>query len=428
MRSLSAALLLLVGGAGAGITSPFRRANTARSLSTYTGEPATTLCEAPGCAEQVHIALGGPGEMVVCFVTPSDTAPSSVTYWGPSAAEELVAVGSGQAYSQLLFLERELFYPAMGKPGATEQQWLSLEDTSAWAADRDYPYEKLRVNKAPDSIPEDPQKYRGYRTLGAYNNPHMYYNSPVVHTVTLTNLSASTTYGYRVSNDSSRSFAFTMPPDGGAQAYPLLIGMFSDVGQTAVSNASLSLLRSIMGAAEPYAGVVLLAGDLSYADGYFSRWDSYGRLAEPLASEVPILTTGGNHEVGDSESWVSYIARYPMPYRSSGSLSNLWWSRDVGPAHVIALCSYAATGADSLQYRWLLRDLAKVDRTKTPWLIVMMHAPWYNSNSGHRGEAELMRRDMETALYTARVDLVLSGHVHAYERTHAVHLEIAVYL
>ena len=41
-----------------------------------------------------------------------------------------------------------------------------------------------------------------------------------------------------------------------------------------------------------------------------------------------------------------------------------------------------------------------------------MHAPWYNSNSGHYGEAVLMLSDMEDILYEAGVDLVISGHVH----------------
>ena len=109
-------------------------------------------------------------------------------------------------------------------------------------------------------------------------------------------------------------------------------------------------------------------------------------------------------------------ARYPMPSESSGSVSNLWWSRDIGPVHIIALCSYAATAAGSLQYEWLASDLAAVDRQSTPWLLVMMHAPWYNSNSGHIAEAELMRRDMEPLLFQYGVDVVLSGHVHAYER------------
>ena len=166
---------------------------------------------------------------------------------------------------------------------------------------------------------------------------------------------------------------------------------------------------------------VLLAGDLSYADGYYSRWDTYGRMMEPLASTVPVMTTGGNHEFSTAEAWVSYNARYPMPHVASGSHSNLWWSRPIGPIFVVALCSYAATDTMSLQQRWLRRTLATIDRTVTPWVVAMMHAPWYNSNVGHVGEAELMRRDMEGLLYEARVDVVLSGHVHAYERTHAIY-------
>lgn len=31
-----------------------------------------------------------------------------------------------------------------------------------------------------------------------------------------------------------------------------------------------------------------------------------------------------------------------------------------------------------LQYQWLAADLASVNRTETPWLIVTFHAPWYD--------------------------------------------------
>jgi len=146
-----------------------------------------------------------------------------------------------------------------------------------------------------------------------------------------------------------------------------------------VSLANAELLRTRL---QGSGSLVLLAGDLSYADGFYSRWDSYARLMQPLAATVPVMSCGGNHEVGTAEAWVSYNTRYPMPYRSSGSPSNLWWSRAVGPLHLISLSSYAATEAGSLQHAWLVRDLAAVDRAATPWLVVMMHAPWYNSNSG----------------------------------------------
>jgi hypothetical protein len=40
------------------------------------------------------------------------------------------------------------------------------------------------------------------------------------------------------------------------------------------------------------------------------------------------------------------------------------------------LGSYVEYGEDSEQYKWLVQDLAGVDRGRTPWVIVGMHAPW----------------------------------------------------
>lgn len=58
-----------------------------------------------------------------------------------------------------------------------------------------------------------------------------------------------------------------------------------------------------------------------------------------------------------------------------------------------------------------------MDRERTPWLIVLVHVPWYNSNEAHQGEGDGMMAAMESLLYAASVDIVLAGHVHAYERT-----------
>lgn len=62
-----------------------------------------------------------------------------------------------------------------------------------------------------------------------------------------------------------------------------------------------------------------------------------------------------------------------------------------------------------------------VDRKRTPWLIVLFHVPWYNSNNAHHGEGDRMMATMEPLLYDASVDMVLAGHVHAYERTVCVY-------
>ncbi len=66
---------------------------------------------------------------------------------------------------------------------------------------------------------------------------------------------------------------------------------------------------------------------------------------------------------------------------------------------------------------FLLNELASVNRTLTPWLIVLIHSPWYNSNTYHYLEGETVRVEFEAFLNEYQVDVVFSGHVHAYERT-----------
>lgn len=86
------------------------------------------------------------------------------------------------------------------------------------------------------------------------------------------------------------------------------------------------------------------------------------------------------------------------------------------------LCSYADFGNGSLQSEWLRKDLLKIDRAKTPWVLAVWHTPWYTSNHHHpMTEGAAMRESMETMMMEAGVDLVFNGHVHAYERTKPVY-------
>lgn len=169
--------------------------------------------------------------------------------------------------------------------------------------------------------------------------------------------------------------------------------------------------------------MLLLAGDLSYADLDQPLWDSFARLVEPLASSRPWMVTEGNHEIEtvpliEPAPFKPYNARYHMPYEESASPSNLFYSFDTagGAIHALMLGSYADFSAASEQFKWLQADLAGLDRSKASWLFAIIHAPWYNSNEAHQGEGEGMRKAMEETLYAAGVDAVFAGHVHAYER------------
>ena len=73
------------------------------------------------------------------------------------------------------------------------------------------------------------------------------------------------------------------------------------------------------------------------------------------------------------------------------------------------------------QYKWLANELLKVNRTETPWLIVLIHCPIYNSYIHHYMEGETMRVMYEAWFVEYKIDVVFAGHVHAYERSVSVY-------
>ncbi|GAB2272196.1 Purple acid phosphatase 22 [Dionaea muscipula] len=255
-----------------------------------------------------------------------------------------------------------------------------------------------------------PGKYEASATGDSLRYEYFFYTSGEIHHVVIGPLKPSTTYYYRCSRVAPE-FSFRTPPAN----LPIEFVVVGDLGQTEWTNSTLEHVQQ-----KDY-DVLLVPGDLSYADTEQPLWDSFGRLVEPLASQRPWMVTEGNHEVESflffyPKGFKSYNARWVMPYKESGSTSNLYYSFDVAETHVIMLGSYTDYKEGSKQYTWLQADLAKINRRKTPWIFVLLHTPWYNSNEAHKGEGEEMRKAMEELLYNARVDVVFVGHVHAYER------------
>lgn len=285
--------------------------------------------------------------------------------------------------------------------------------------------EKMQEHGSPGerySFLLDPSAYYPVNTTcqGSHNytNPDCYYTSPEIHSVTLTDLTADEVYEFQVSGD-TMTFKFNTGPAVGA-GNPNKFAIIGDLGQTENSSHTVAAIAKALDAMQ--VDTVILAGDISYADGYAPKWDSWGRMFEYVFANVKTAYVGGNHEVASGgENWVNYKFRYPNQYVGAGSDSFLWYSYEQGNAHMVMLCSYAATGPTSAQYKWLEADLAKIDRTKTPWVIAVWHTPWYTSNAHHpMTEGAMMKDDMEDLMLKYEINVVISGHVHAYERTHPV--------
>ncbi|KAJ4705188.1 Purple acid phosphatase [Melia azedarach] len=253
-------------------------------------------------------------------------------------------------------------------------------------------------------------KYNATATGEHTSYRFFFYHSGKIHHVKIGPLEPGTVYYYRCGGHGPE-FSFKTPP----ASFPIEFAVVGDLGQTEWTASTLEHVGS-----KDY-DVFLLPGDLSYADFHQPLWDSFGRLVEPYASRRPWMVTEGNHEIERipiiyPRGFKAYNSRWRMPHEESGSSSNLYYSFDVAGTHVIMLGSYTDFDSHSAQYKWLEADLAKIDRKTTPWIFVLLHVPWYNTNNAHQGERESMRKSMEHLLYKARVDVVFAGHVHAYER------------
>ncbi|XP_008796614.1 purple acid phosphatase 2-like [Phoenix dactylifera] len=261
---------------------------------------------------------------------------------------------------------------------------------------------------------------------GKYTRYKFYnYTSGYIHHCTLRNLKHDTKYYYALGiGHTLRQFWFRTPPKVGPDV-PYTFGLIGDLGQTFDSNRTLSHYES-----NPKAQAVLYVGDLSYADNHpihdNVRWDTWGRFVERSVAYQPWIWAAGNHEIdfapeiGENEPFKPYRHRYHVPYKASGSTSPFWYSIKRASAYIIVLSSYSAYGKYTPQYKWLEQELPKVNRRETPWLIVLVHSPWYNSYNYHYMEGETMRVMFEPWLVQYKVDVVFSGHVHAYERSYRI--------
>ncbi|CAA0836965.1 Purple acid phosphatase 18 [Striga hermonthica] len=258
-----------------------------------------------------------------------------------------------------------------------------------------------------------PNNYR-WTAQGQYTSySYFLYSSGKIHHTVIGPLEDDTLYFYRCGGEGPE-FQLKTPP----AKFPVTFAVAGDLGQTEWTKSTLDHIQQCK------YDVHLLPGDLSYADYMQHKWDTFGELVQPLASERPWMVTQGNHEKENIpflvDGFVSYNSRWRMPYEESNSSSNLYYSFDVAGVHIVMLGSYTDYDEYSDQYGWLKADLSKVDRKMTPWILVLFHVPWYNSNAAHQGEGDDMMTAMEPLLYAAGVDVVFAGHVHAYERSKRV--------
>jgi acid phosphatase type 7 len=153
-------------------------------------------------------------------------------------------------------------------------------------------------------------------------------------------------------------------------------------------------------------GVVVTLGDNVYPSGtdreFRQCYDrSWGRHLDRTRPSV------GNHEykTRDASGYFNYFGERAGP-RGKG-----WYSFDHEGWHLIALNSDEPMQRGTEQYRWLVEDLRRNQRTRCT-LAYFHHPRW--SSGKHGGKERVI--DAYRALYDGGADVLLTGHDHHYER------------
>ena len=261
------------------------------------------------------------------------------------------------------------------------------------------------------------------------------------HEVLIDGLNSKTKYYYAIGNkdkvlagDEREYYFKTAPEIGERGSYRAWV-----LGDCGTGN---STARDVRDAFYDYVGdghtdMILLTGDNAYPDGTDSDYqnaifeDMYN---DKLINSV-VWASPGNHDYdngytdGDEETGPYYdIFSFPRNAEAGGvaSGSEAFYSYDYGNMHFISLDSDdVSRDLDGPMLTWLKNDLAA---TNQEWIIVFFHHPPYTKGSHDSddtgdsgGRMRDMRENVIPILENYKVDLVLSGHSHSYERSHMAH-------
>ena len=232
----------------------------------------------------------------------------------------------------------------------------------------------------------------------------------VIHQIRLTGLAPETRYHFRVLSPSDaaqpdeRTGTFVTAPES---TTPFTFAAYGDSRADPVVHRALA--DRVLDAAPAF---FVHLGDFVSNGHDRSLWEhDFFTPAAALLGAAPLLPVIGNHE-NNAQGYYDFFA---PPAAESGSTTEAWYSCNYGCVHLIVLDSQQDFSPRSAQYAWLLADLASPPAVGAAWRIVALHDPVYSSGL-HGGNADVQKY-LVPVFESSRVNLVLSGHDHAYIRS-----------
>ncbi|MGZ4609868.1 MAG: fibronectin type III domain-containing protein [Actinomycetes bacterium] len=229
------------------------------------------------------------------------------------------------------------------------------------------------------------------------------------HTVSVSGLAPGTSYAYTVTSGAASAGGTLRTAARPGQSYSFAaIGDFGgqSSGESAnaknIGTSGTEFIQTLGDNVYPSAGLPDPDFTTTYSDFDTRFYKQFG----PVVKSQAFFPANGNKEYySDGEFW----ANFPMP---GGNHS--WYSYNWGDAHILVLDSEQPSAPGTEQYDYAQADLAA--HQADPWRIVAIQRPPYSSTTAHSSSA-VVSANLVPLFQAQKVDLVLSGNSHNYERT-----------
>ncbi|WP_020534742.1 metallophosphoesterase family protein [Lewinella cohaerens] len=153
-------------------------------------------------------------------------------------------------------------------------------------------------------------------------------------------------------------------------------------------------------------------GDLVADGSQHIQWLNFLHALHPVAEQHPVFPVIGNHDYDGQ-----YDDLRPVLYQQY-IREDTYFSWAYKNCYFIALDPNESfpLGINGKQLRWLEEQLTSPAWQAADWRFLLLHQPPYSQGwPGYHGD-EFIRDLIEEKAATAKIDFVLSGHSHCYER------------
>jgi 3',5'-cyclic AMP phosphodiesterase CpdA len=183
---------------------------------------------------------------------------------------------------------------------------------------------------------------------------------------------------------------------------------FAIIGDSGTGNAAQLAVAQAMEkahATQPFDLVLMLGDNFYGAIDFVKKFERpYQKL---LAADVKFYATLGNHDNGGSMKEMSY------PKLNMGGRRYYTFIRgELEQQPLAQFFALDSTKMDMPQVAWVEKELS---HSTARWKIAFFHHPLYSSGKTHGPDLKL-RAQLEPLFTKYRVQLVLNGHEHFYER------------